>query len=176
MFYKDGILYTENEIKSQNPNTSFPTPFNPTSLGFEVVFDTPKPETTELQVAYQDGTELDSKGNRVIKWSVRDMFSDYIDSEGVLHTKAEQEADYLYMLAKSKVPKVITPRQARLILLQYELLDDIEAMIATDRALGIWWEYSLEIKRDDERLIAAATALSLTEQQIDEMFIESSKL
>ena len=70
----------------------------------------------------------------------------------------------------------ISPRQARLILLQYELLDDIEALIATDRALGIWWEYSLDIKRDDTRLLSAATTLGLTEAQLDEMFIEGSKL
>ena len=119
---------------------------------------------------------IDSKGNRVVKWSIRDMFSDYTDDKGVVHTKAEQEAKYLYDKAKALVPKEITPRQARLILLQYELLDDIEAMIATDRALGIWWEYSLDIKRDDERLIAAATTMGITEEQLDGMFIEASKL
>ena len=84
--------------------------------------------------------------------------------------------DAINFYAVQPVAGTLTPRQARLILLQYGLLDDIEAMIATDRALGIWWEYSLEIKRDDERLIVAASALGLTDEQLDEMFIEASKL
>lgn len=89
MFYKDNQLYTESEIRALNPNTSFPTPFVAPE-GYEVVFDTPCPTVGEFQVAYQDGTEIDSKGNRVIKWSVNDMFEDTEDK-----TKAEQEAEYL---------------------------------------------------------------------------------
>jgi len=71
---------------------------------------------------------------------------------------------------------VISPRQARLILLKYELLDDIEAMISTNRALGIWWEYSLDVKRDNEYLLSACTSLGITDEQLDAMFVEASKL
>ena len=81
--------------------------------------------------------------------------------------KAEQE---------KIVPQTISPRQARLILLKYELLDDIETMIATDRALGIWWEYSLDIARNNEYLLSACTALGITDEQLDNMFKEASKL
>lgn len=77
---------------------------------------------------------------------------------------------------QAMIPKVITPRQARLILLQYGLLDEIELMIASDKALQIWWEYSLEIKRDDERLMLAATQLGLTSEQLDTMFTEAAIL
>ena len=70
----------------------------------------------------------------------------------------------------------LSPRQARLILLQYGLLDEIETLIANNKAMQIWWEYSLEIKRDDTRLLSAATTLGLTEAQLDEMFIAASKL
>ena len=89
MYYKDNQLYTESEIKALNPNTSFPAPFVAPD-GYTVVFDVPSPTVGELQVVYQDGTEIDSKGNRVIKWSVKDMFSDTEDK-----TKAEQEAEYM---------------------------------------------------------------------------------
>ena len=71
---------------------------------------------------------------------------------------------------------VLSPRQARLILLQYGLLDDIEAMLSTDRAMQIWWEYSLDIKRGNEHIINAGIALKLTDEQLDNMFIEGSKL
>lgn len=77
---------------------------------------------------------------------------------------------------KLYVPQTISPRQARLILLQYGLLDDIESLIATDRALGIWWEYSLDIKRDDEYILGVCNALGITSEQLDQMFTEASNM
>ena len=73
-------------------------------------------------------------------------------------------------------PKVLTPRQARLILLQYELLDDIEELIKNNRDISIWWEYSLDIQRNDERLLEFATIAGITPEQLDLMFLEGSKL
>lgn len=75
-----------------------------------------------------------------------------------------------------QVPQTLTPRQARLILLQYELLDDIEAMLSTDRAMQIWWEYSLEVDRNNEHIINAGVLLGLSDEELDTMFIEGSKL
>ena len=73
-------------------------------------------------------------------------------------------------------PKVLTPRQARLILLQYELLDDIDEIVKTNRAISIWWEYSLDIQRDDERLLEFASIAGITDEMLDTMFLEGSKL
>ena len=87
-----------------------------------------------------------------------------------------REAEYLLELQKVKVPQTITPRQLRLALLEATLLDEVEAMVATDRAMGIWWEYSLDIARTNEYIINAGLALSLTEKQIDDLFIGASKL
>jgi len=175
MYYKDNQLFTESEIKALYPNTSFPTPFV-APVGFEVCFETPKPETTELQTAYQDGTEIDSKGNRVIKWAVRDMFSDYVNDEGVTVTKAEQEAEYLEAQRKALVPTMLTPRQARLALLAVGLLDEVETLLANDKAMQIWWEYSLDIQRNHEHIVAMGGALGLTETQLDDLFIDGAKL
>lgn len=85
---------SEREVKALYPNTSFPKPFKAPE-GFAVLFPTPMPDVTELQTAYRDGVELDSKGNWVERWSVRDMFSDYTNEDDVVVTKAEQEAEYL---------------------------------------------------------------------------------
>ena len=87
-------------------------------------------------------------------------------------TQEELEA----LIRREEAKKPISPRQARLILLQYGLLDDIEAMLSTDRAMQIWWEYSLDIKRNNEHIINTGIALNLTENQLDNMFIEGSKL
>lgn len=70
---------------------------------YEVVFDTPAPTVGELEIAYQDGTEIDSKGNRVIKWSVKNMFIEYIKEDGTVVTVAEQEAEYLDKLMQNKI-------------------------------------------------------------------------
>ena len=169
MFYKDNQLFTESEIKALNPNTSFPTPFM--ADGYSVVFDTPKPECGELEVAYQDGTELDSKGNRVIKWSVKDMFEDTPEK-----TKAEQEAEYLEAKRKALVPTQITPRQLRLQLLTAGLLDEVEVLCTTDRAMSIWFEYSLDFQRSHEMIIAMGTQLGMSESDMDNLFIEANKL
>ena len=95
-------LLTESEIKARHPNTSFPVPFREIEQ-YKLVFNTPQPITTELQVAYIDGTEIDSKGNLVTKWSVKDKFNDYTNDEGFLVTKAEQEVAYTTQLAEGKI-------------------------------------------------------------------------
>jgi hypothetical protein len=74
------------------------------------------------------------------------------------------------------IPQSITPRQARLKLLEVGLLDDLEAVITTNRAWQIEWEYATEVKRDSPLIDAVASEASLTSDQIDQMFIEASKL
>ena len=171
MYYNntDGKQYTEQEIKELHNMSFCSTTIS--ELGYEVIFPTPMPTVTELQVAYQDGTELDSKDNRVVKWSIKDMFSDTEES-----TKTEQEEVYLLSKFKDTVPKTITPRQLRLALLAISLLDEVEAMVATDRAMGIWWEYSLEVERNNEYVVNAIKALGLTELDGDNLFIAGGKL
>jgi hypothetical protein len=75
-----------------------------------------------------------------------------------------------------EIPQSITPRQARLKLLEVGLLDDLEAVITTNRAWQIEWEYATEVKRDSPLIDAVATQAGLTSDQIDQMFIEASKL
>lgn len=72
--------------------------------------------------------------------------------------------------------KVITPRQARLALHRAGLLDEVAAMLAVDKEMEIWWEYSLDIQRNHEMVIALGTQLGLTEVQLDQLFIDGSKL
>lgn len=72
--------------------------------------------------------------------------------------------------------KSITPRQARLKLLEANLLDNLEAIITTNRAWQIEWEYATEVKRDSPLLEAVAVQAGLTSEQIDQMFTEASKL
>ena len=109
------------------------------------------------------------------------------DKDGVVSYQYEQlrlepytdDETIALMVAQRKEelkPKVLTPRQARLILLEYELLDDIEETVKTNRAISIWWEYSLDIQRYDERLLEFASIAGITDDMLDTLFEEGSKL
>jgi hypothetical protein len=75
------------------------------------------------------------------------------------------------------VPLSITPRQARLILLQQGLLPYVEkTILEQDEATRITWEYASEFRRDDPLLTGIAKNLNLTDEQIDQFFIEAAKL
>lgn len=75
------------------------------------------------------------------------------------------------------VPKSITPRQCRLILLSQGLLDQVETMIRTqDRAVQLAWDYASEFRRDDPLLDQLAKGLGLTDQQLDQFFIAAARI
>lgn len=74
------------------------------------------------------------------------------------------------------VPQTLTPRQARLVLLQANLLIEVETLLANDKTMQIWWEYSLEIDRNHPHIEAMAVALNLTSVQLDQLFIDGAKL
>jgi hypothetical protein len=75
------------------------------------------------------------------------------------------------------VPASISPRQARLILLQNNLLTAVEAAIAASSAeIQIEWEYATEIRRDSPTVAAIGVYLGLTDNQIDDMFRSAAVL
>lgn len=82
----------------------------------------------------------------------------------------------LQFFAGLKLSNSITPRQARFVLLDEGLLDNVEAIVKLDRKYEIYWEYATEIIRDDVVLLQLATALEITSEKLDEMFIKASKL
>ena len=92
-----GEVKTQGEVRRMYSNTSLPKVWNQNvfdSLGIDPVLITPKPETTGYTQAVRDGATQDANGNWVQAWKIVDMFADYTDDEGVVHTKAEQEAEY----------------------------------------------------------------------------------
>lgn len=91
----------------------------------------------------------------------------------------ERIAAYEAEQAKARVPASITPRQCRLLLHQQGMLPQVEAMVAASTDdVKITWEYALEFRRDDPILNTFAANLSppLTDEQIDQFFIEAAKL
>jgi hypothetical protein len=80
-----------------------------------------------------------------------------------------------FYASKSDVTS-ITPRQARLKLLELGLLDALENTIKTNRAWEIEWEYATSVKRDSPLISAVASVVGLTGEQIDTLFDEASLL
>lgn len=75
------------------------------------------------------------------------------------------------------IPESISSKQIRLLLLQKNMLDDIENMIAQqDRSIQIVWEYAQEFRRNDPLLIQLIQNLGLTSSQIDDFFVEAALL
>jgi len=76
------------------------------------------------------------------------------------------------------IPQSLTPRQIRKVLTDSGLRQAVENMVATssDYDLKDWWEYSLYYERTHPKLVEAAYALGLTDEQIDQMFIAGAAL
>ena len=92
------------------------------------------------------------------------------------YCKTLEIVDYIEPEPIIIIPQVITMRQARLQLLEIGLLDDVEALVALDRKSQIEWEYANEVYRQSPLIESVKGAMSLTDEQIDNMFLEASKL
>lgn len=78
--------------------------------------------------------------------------------------------------ASANVGTILTPRQARWVLLDEGLLDAVEEIVKLNRKYDIYWEYATEIRREDSILLQLAAALGITDEKLDEMFIKGAKL
>ncbi len=98
----------------------------------------------------------------------------YIDFEGVEHApNTPSPADALVDIVVNEV----TMRQARLALLQMDLLQTINAAInSMPEAAQIEWEYASRIERNNPLFIQLAVTLNFTEQQIDDFFTTANGL
>lgn len=163
---------SEQDIRNFNPNTSFPTPFVAPDE-YAVVFPAPQPTHDPIiQAVREIAPVLTDKGHYEQQWEVVPRFVEYTDEEGVTHTVAEQEAAAIEADRKSKVPQVISRRQAKQALLKAGLLDVADAAISAsgDRAAQIDWVDAQEFRRDWATLISMQNALGLTDEQIDDLF------
>ena len=75
------------------------------------------------------------------------------------------------------IPTTVSMRQARLALLQVDILDEVNTAIAAGtEADKITWEYATEVNRSDALVTNMAAALNLTEQDLDNLFTLASTL
>ena len=122
------------------------------------IFNVPVPDfNSETQVVEPVVTETDTSITN--GWSVRDKTAEELSAE------LEQWRSYAQ----------ITMRQTRLALLQQGLLSSIDAAVAAlpepdKSAVTIEWEYAAVVERSSPWVISMATALGLSDVQIDDLF------
>jgi len=75
------------------------------------------------------------------------------------------------------VPQSLTPKQIRKVLTAHNLRAQVEAAVtAADQNTKDEWEFSQSYLRTDPLLETMAASLGLTPAQIDQLFIDGSKL
>jgi hypothetical protein len=80
---------------------------------------------------------------------------------------SEEEIEAIQNAPQMQIVRSIDARRLRLALHQLDLLDNVEAAIATlDKAAQIDWEYAAEIKEDYPLVLALATNLGLDTDEI----------
>jgi hypothetical protein len=163
MLHINGRKASYAQIKSLYAPVMFPA--RPNELDMKkrghYVEPTPRPNG---DVVKQGPLEQDSEGNWRQTWVVRDFTADELEQQRL-----------------ASIPQSITPRQARLALLDAGLLSQVDPAIASlespaKEQAQIEWEYATSIERDSEWINQLGAALGLDSTGIDELFIQASGL
>ena len=90
-----GELKSETALRLENRNVSFPKVWNTNvfeALGIDPVLAAPAPTPSdEFKIVARNGAVQDSNGNWVQAWVEREMFTEYTDEEGNVHTVQAQK-------------------------------------------------------------------------------------
>lgn len=107
---------------------------------------------------------------KLAKWNNGWVFEDIPqpEPEPAPPTPEELQAEWLKNAS-------VSMRQARLALLQLNLLDQVDAAI-TDRASKIEWEYATSVERNSPLVQNLSSGLGLSQAQLDDLFILAASL
>ncbi len=129
-------------------------------FGYTVIEPVDPPEAGDGEVAVRDGIEQYEPGKWRMVWIVRPM-------------TAEEK--------KALVPVSITRRQARTVLSRHGYLATVDAAIAAmpgqaGEEARIDWADALEFRRDYPLIETLRLLLVLTDEKVDDMYIEGSAI
>ncbi len=158
-----GAVVYDNEFRALYPNTSFPAVLTVELLdefGADPVLEGPQPIVTENQYVRYDGIE-ETNG----QWFTKYVAVDYTEEE--LAARLEH----------SRQNMRCTPFQGRMALSDAGLLAGVQAAVdAGDEKTKVAWEYALEWKRMSPMIASLATALNMTDTQVDDLFKAASQI
>ena len=75
-----------------------------------------------------------------------------------------------------EIPQSVTRLQAKLALLDMGMLDAVEVLLNNDRRAKIYWEDAVTLERQNPTLLGMASNLNLSEQDLDNLFLNASKI
>jgi hypothetical protein len=172
------VLKLHSDIRAAFTNVSFPrdiTEEDISSVGLKPVKATAEPEY-DITKNVSAGTPVLQNGEWVQVWNVLPRFKDYTDDAGVVHTVADQQAAAVEAARLASVPPSVSMAKARAVLITGGHMASITA--ALDAMTGIEgevarsnWEFATTVDRDDPLTQSLATALGLTDLQMDALFI-----
>lgn len=156
--------YAPEQLRADYPQTSFPRNLSPallTDYGIYPVQATVPPSYDPLAATLEEGPPRRGESGWVQTWAVVALSPEEVAARR----------------AAARAAMVCTPRQARLALQQAGLLAAVEAWIArADEATRIEWEFATEIRRDWPPIAVCASALGLSEAQLDGLFVQAATL
>ena len=124
-----GSISTQGEIRQANKHRSFPRVWDAdvcTLLDIDPILAAPKPSSTSLQAVNANGAVQDALGNWVEAWVVVDAFSDTTnDEDGMVTTKAANEASYLAGLDATAAASARAERDTLITATDYFALSDV---------------------------------------------------
>lgn len=156
--------YSIRQLKRDNPQVSFPREMPDERLADWGVYRVAKveqpvydPETQALE----EGQPVQVEGIWTQVWNVRSLTTEEL---------------------KSRVPGSISRRQAKQLLIQLGQIESIQNIIDAvedpieKQLLQSWWDDSQTFERHHPTVIEISSLLGWSEQDLDDMFIEASKL
>ena len=156
--------YTLSQLRRDNPNVSFPKDISESTLAEFGVFPITETVAPSGDVV-EEATPALIDGVWVQQWTSRDYTTEEI----------------VQNLMDRRASMIVTPRQARLALLSAGHISNIDIAIdaleePTKSAVKIEWEYAVQIERISPWVQAMTTALSMTDEQVDELFDAAAQL
>jgi hypothetical protein len=177
---QDGSLASKSELKSQNTNTSLPKVWTAETLeflGVDPVLASPKPDVGDYEVAVSDGAVKDGD-NWVEAWKVQPMFTQYVDDDGKAVSVEQQIAEYEdNKLQKRREAMTVSNVDLRLAMNEEGVYGAVEGAMAKSTnttELEIQWNFSSNVNRLDPWVVEIATALSMTDEQLDDLFSKAA--
>lgn len=161
---------TESDICAAFPNVSFPLSFVPPE-DYAAVLPAPLPAYNPVTQSVQETTPvLTDQGRWEQTWEIVELFATQAERDAAI--AADAEAKRL-----ASVPQSVTMRQAARALLDAGLLDDVEALVATlPRAYQIDWAKASVVERSNPLVEIVRQQKSMTDTQIDDLFITAATL
>lgn len=154
---------TESEIRAANPNTSYPQPF-PIPEGYALVFPKPAVYNEVTQIATPTTPVLNALDKYEQAWVITDKSAEQI--------AAEAEAKRI-----AAIPASVSPRQIRQALTRAGLRASVEAAVAAgDQDTKDWYEFATEFQRASPVVAALGVALSVTPQELDDLWALAGSL